>query len=267
MKSDDRILSNGNGGAIPKQNRKPLQASGSNNEKTCKPDIKDVGFYPVANTSNSQQVEVNSANKREVIYPKWFNQAAKKLKEELREEITKEILCKISASFMNAADLQSPTNTSTNISSSTQTTVLTSVQSTSEKVIHNGIICDNCEHQIEGIRYKCSSCPDYDLCENCEAMSGIHFEKHNFLKIRQPLIKNSKSFNGNDIYLALDVDLPSGKVEIGDIHFGQKPTSNPASVNVSMQKESCPAKHKREYSDKKTAKLAKKLLSHHEKIK
>lgn len=51
-------------------------------------------------------------------------------------------------------------------------------------VVHEGITCDNCEkHGIEGVRYKCSVCPDYDFCEQCEAMVE---HPHPFLKIKTP---------------------------------------------------------------------------------
>ncbi len=34
---------------------------------------------------------------------------------------------------------------------------------------------------VVGIRYKCAICPDFDLCENCEAVTT---HDHPFLKIR-----------------------------------------------------------------------------------
>jgi hypothetical protein len=27
--------------------------------------------------------------------------------------------------------------------------------------------CDNCSRVIEGVRYKCTTCPNYNLCESC----------------------------------------------------------------------------------------------------
>merc|ERR1719228_1114206 len=39
-----------------------------------------------------------------------------------------------------------------------------------ENQIHAGVTCDSCEKQpIEGYRYKCVVCDDYDLCGSCEA--------------------------------------------------------------------------------------------------
>ncbi|KAG0268369.1 hypothetical protein BGZ95_002481 [Linnemannia exigua] len=53
---------------------------------------------------------------------------------------------------------------------------------------HYGIVCDGCEGEITGIRYKCGNCPDYDLCGNCESSPFLrHDSKHIFLKIRRPI--------------------------------------------------------------------------------
>lgn len=37
-----------------------------------------------------------------------------------------------------------------------------------QKVEHTNFICDSCDQNpIVGVRYKCSVCPNYDLCEKC----------------------------------------------------------------------------------------------------
>lgn len=51
---------------------------------------------------------------------------------------------------------------------------------------HPGVVCDGCNGGISGIRYKCSVCPDYDLCSVCEAKPGVHDPSHIFLKIAKP---------------------------------------------------------------------------------
>jgi next-to-BRCA1 protein 1 len=55
------------------------------------------------------------------------------------------------------------------------------------EVIHHGVYCDGCNAGfIRGIRYKCTVCADYDLCEACEA-KGLHATDHIMLKAKRPL--------------------------------------------------------------------------------
>jgi Zinc finger, ZZ type/EF hand len=52
--------------------------------------------------------------------------------------------------------------------------------------IHRGVQCNSCGAlPIQGIRYHCVNCFDYDLCEACEA-GQVHIKTHVFLKIRLP---------------------------------------------------------------------------------
>lgn len=54
------------------------------------------------------------------------------------------------------------------------------------KPVHAHYICDGCEKTpIVGIRYKCTVCPDFDYCEECEKKFGEQ-HGHPFLKIRKP---------------------------------------------------------------------------------
>lgn len=53
--------------------------------------------------------------------------------------------------------------------------------------VHRNIICDGCgTRDFAGVRYKCSVCPDFDLCEKCEASDDKGHPQHALLKIKQP---------------------------------------------------------------------------------
>lgn len=52
--------------------------------------------------------------------------------------------------------------------------------------IHRGVTCNSCGAMpIQGIRYRCANCIDYDLCETCEALQ-VHIKTHLFYKVRIP---------------------------------------------------------------------------------
>ncbi|CAB4428505.1 unnamed protein product [Rhizophagus irregularis] len=55
--------------------------------------------------------------------------------------------------------------------------------------IHAGITCNYCgKSEWKGTRFKCSECPDYDLCFDCIKTSNLlHNVQHHFLKILNPL--------------------------------------------------------------------------------
>ena len=63
------------------------------------------------------------------------------------------------------------------------------------KSVHSHYYCDHCgADPIIGVRYKCSVCPDFDICERCER-TILH--PHLFLKINHPKdtekLKNSNA--------------------------------------------------------------------------
>lgn len=59
-------------------------------------------------------------------------------------------------------------------------------QSRREGYVHRGITCNGCgTSPLKGIRYRCSNCNDFDLCENCESQQ-IHQKNHIFFKVRIP---------------------------------------------------------------------------------
>jgi next-to-BRCA1 protein 1 len=40
--------------------------------------------------------------------------------------------------------------------------------------------CDFCDSVINGTRYKCKDCPDFDLCERCIALADTQHPGHTF---------------------------------------------------------------------------------------
>ena len=52
-------------------------------------------------------------------------------------------------------------------------------------VVHSNFCCDGCNiSPIKGLRYKCSVCPNYDLCHSCH-LTNDHAFKHYFYQIRE----------------------------------------------------------------------------------
>lgn len=51
---------------------------------------------------------------------------------------------------------------------------------------HHDVYCDNCHaHPIQGVRYQCTVCDDFDLCANCEGL-GVHVKSHPMIKYYEP---------------------------------------------------------------------------------
>uniref|UniRef100_A0A8C5TJS4 Next to BRCA1 gene 1 protein n=1 Tax=Malurus cyaneus samueli TaxID=2593467 RepID=A0A8C5TJS4_9PASS len=50
------------------------------------------------------------------------------------------------------------------------------------------ISCCNCQARIVGVRYQCSLCPAYNICEECEAGTYAHDPNHVLLKLRRPIL-------------------------------------------------------------------------------
>lgn len=56
---------------------------------------------------------------------------------------------------------------------------------------HNAV-CDRCRQRIQGIRYKCQKCPDFDYCPKCACLASSIHPGHDFLPFRglQPLAED-----------------------------------------------------------------------------
>ncbi|XP_057630946.1 next to BRCA1 gene 1 protein isoform X3 [Chionomys nivalis] len=57
------------------------------------------------------------------------------------------------------------------------------------------IACSHCQKGIIGVRYQCSLCPSYNICEDCEAGPYGHNNNHVLLKLRRPVVISSEPFS------------------------------------------------------------------------
>ncbi|CAG8654611.1 15959_t:CDS:2 [Dentiscutata heterogama] len=82
--------------------------------------------------------------------------------------------------------------------------------------IHAGIVCNYCgEREWKGARYKCSECPDYDLCFNCITMSNLlHNIQHHFLKILNPLDPKEVPKGTSIVPVTISLILPDTKEKL-----------------------------------------------------
>lgn len=67
------------------------------------------------------------------------------------------------------------------------TTMTTRHRGGGEVPRHRGIICDGCNtRDFTGVRYKCLSCPDFDLCGECHSRRDTVHPEHDFETIVTP---------------------------------------------------------------------------------
>ena len=115
---------------------------------------------------------------------------------------------------------------------------------------HEHVTCDFCERIIVGARYKCCNCADYDLCEECEAIFGVHDPNHVFLKIRRPVrLRNKSPLLKQIIYRSPPTDTD------GQIHESAEKLHH---MRSKMDKLRAQLSHQKDKMKKKEEKLSKK---------
>lgn len=142
-------------------------------------------------------LDLESGESDEVAMPySVFVKFMQQLKTELRTEIVKDVTKKTVRHVLKGLDgaviqsVKGPEGVNSPVSPPTGNlgeTTKTEMPSSHPMYYHEGIVCNFCERTIVGVRYKCCNCVDYDLCEECEAVNGIHDPDHVFLKLRKPI--------------------------------------------------------------------------------
>ncbi|NXR32517.1 NBR1 protein, partial [Zosterops hypoxanthus] len=75
------------------------------------------------------------------------------------------------------------------------------------------ISCCNCQARIVGVRYQCSLCPAYNICEECEAGTYAHDPNHVLLKLRRPIPCVADSYSLAELSLRLPATLEQVRLQ------------------------------------------------------
>ncbi|XP_006901792.1 PREDICTED: next to BRCA1 gene 1 protein [Elephantulus edwardii] len=121
--------------------------------------------------------------------PDWFTSYL----ETFREQVVKETVEKLEQKLHEKLVLRSSTlgscSSEVSMPSSEETLFLP------ENPFNWHIDCSSCQRKIIGVRYQCSLCPSYNICEDCEAGPYTHDSNHVLLKLRRPVVGCSEPFS------------------------------------------------------------------------
>ncbi|XP_077483277.1 uncharacterized protein LOC144093597 [Amblyomma americanum] len=95
--------------------------------------------------------------------PAWFVEFVRTLRNELKDEVTAEVFKRLDARKVDRW-----------------------TAAAAAEAFPDAPTCGNCRCQVQGVRYRCWVCPNYDLCEVCESLPSVHDSSHAMLKIRKP---------------------------------------------------------------------------------
>ncbi|XP_027480379.1 next to BRCA1 gene 1 protein isoform X3 [Zalophus californianus] len=121
--------------------------------------------------------------------PDWFTSYL----ETFREQVVKETVEKLEQKLHEKLVLQNPSLSScpseVSVPISEETLFLP------ENQFNWHIACNSCQRRIIGVRYQCSLCPSYNICEDCESGPYAHDSNHVLLKLRRPVVGSSEAFS------------------------------------------------------------------------
>ncbi|NXO03367.1 NBR1 protein, partial [Rhinopomastus cyanomelas] len=75
------------------------------------------------------------------------------------------------------------------------------------------ISCCSCQARIVGVRYQCSLCPAYNICEQCEAGTYAHDPNHVLLKLRRPVLCATENYSLGELSPCLPATLEQVRLQ------------------------------------------------------
>ncbi|XP_028353918.1 next to BRCA1 gene 1 protein, partial [Physeter macrocephalus] len=121
--------------------------------------------------------------------PDWFTSYL----ETFREQVVKETVEKLEQKLREKLILQNPSLGS--CPSEVSMPISEETLFLPENQFNWHIACSSCQRRIVGVRYQCSLCPSYNICEDCESGPYAHDSNHVLLKLRRPVVVSSEPFS------------------------------------------------------------------------
>nr|XP_028557952.1 next to BRCA1 gene 1 protein isoform X2 [Podarcis muralis] len=174
----------------------PTQQAPKNAERTQSPrdGRKPLAHYSMLARTLAQDRDTGRENERRQSEqhpseapPEWFTSYLERFREQVVQETVEMLEQKLSEKLLLSGQLPSSLSSTT-----PHTPASPSVQGNPFDWL---LSCSNCQASIVGIRYQCSVCPSYSICESCETGTYAHDPNHVLLKLRKPVLCISETYN------------------------------------------------------------------------
>ncbi|XP_021233943.1 next to BRCA1 gene 1 protein isoform X2 [Numida meleagris] len=138
----------------------------------------------------TQKLNHNRTGRTNESPPEWFTSYLETFREQVVKETVEQLEQKLyeklihhnqSPDFSESSITTAPPNSGTQRKNGNQCDWL--------------ISCCNCQARIVGVRYQCSLCPAYNICEQCEAGTYAHDPNHVLLKLRRPMLCIAENYD------------------------------------------------------------------------
>ncbi|NWI89304.1 NBR1 protein, partial [Pitta sordida] len=129
----------------------------------------------------SQKLNQTQTGRTNENPPEWFTSYLETFREQVVKETVEKLEQKLYEKLAQCSHPADPGESSAPAAAAPEGAGATSP-------CHWLIPCCNCQARIVGVRYQCSLCPSYNICEECEAGSYAHDPNHVLLKLRRPVL-------------------------------------------------------------------------------
>ncbi|XP_075436312.1 next to BRCA1 gene 1 protein isoform X2 [Ascaphus truei] len=122
------------------------------------------------------------------IPPDWFTTYMDTFKEQIVSETVEKVNQTLGDKLGRSQDWMSDSGSSSALQEPDRPA--------SRSSLHDWLLaCSTCQGRILGVRYQCSTCPSFSVCEQCEAGNCDHDSNHLFLKMRRPVVSSGEAFS------------------------------------------------------------------------